>query len=359
MRTIVLQPWTTVTLDTTFIQGAEGWIDLGDYADAFFAIDVSSIYGGPVTFTIETSPSSDETYFQPAGVPLTLKVGTQFYKSVRSQATTPIARWVRWRLNTITTGSSVTMRVRVSPARQAFFNPAQLSGCVLWLRADFVTADRYGNIEEWDDQSATGDPNEDLFPASYTLPTYNATDADYNGLPSVSTNISDLSLQPMQSSAWATPLQQPSTWIVVANSYSEGYGDYRNQCLLDANDATTGQSIYYDSSADTVTILANGSGVTASLSWDATSALLGEWNGDDSNLYFNDFTTPVASGSVGGGDAGSQGSMSLFSSNISLGGGAYWDGSVAEIVAYTGILSTAAKAQLRLYLNTRYNLSIA
>jgi hypothetical protein len=163
----------------------------------------------------------------------------------------------------------------------------------------------------------------------------------------------------MSSTNWATPLLQPATWVVVANSYSVASDDYRNQCLLDANDATTGQSIYYDSSVDTVTILANGSGVTASLSWEVASALLGEWNGDDSNLYFNDFTTPVASGSVGGGDAGSQGSMTLFSSNLSLGGGAYWDGSVAEIIAYSGILSTAAKAQLRLYLNTRYNLSIA
>jgi hypothetical protein len=147
--------------------------------------------------------------------------------------------------------------------------------------------------------------------------------------------------------AWASPLLQPSTWVVVANnSDSSAAAEY----LIDADDATTGQSVQYTGSTTTLAISANGSSVSTTASWANAGALLGEWNGSSSNLYFNNFTTPLASGTVGGGTAGSQGSMTFGSKNQSSGGGSYWSGSIAEIIAYSGVLAAADKARLRLYL---------
>jgi hypothetical protein len=353
---MILQPWTTFSFTGTFIQGAEGWLDLGEFGDVAYWVDVANIVNGlfPLNLSFQTSPSWDNAYFQPVGPPLGLlstSPATQVYKGTRAASTVPLARWVRYRLDsTAGSPSSATLRIRVAPARQSFFAPTQLPGCVLWLRSDMGITGGFSPGPPWNDQSNTADPNEDLITS--TAPTYNASDANYNGLPSFSTG-SGAAL--VSAGAWATPLLQPSTWVVVADNYNM-YGT--NQYLTDADDATTGQSIQYNPGTSALKIFANGSGVSGTTAWSGASAVLGEWNGASSRLYFNNFTTPLASGTVGGGSAGSQGSMTLFAKNVSTGGGSSWNGSVAEIIAYSGILSPTAKAQLRLYLNSRYQLSI-
>jgi hypothetical protein len=351
MRTIVLQPWTTIAFDTYFVQGAEGWLDLGEYSDGTFWVDVASSSGAMAALTIETSPSWDEAYFQPIGQPLVLAVGTQLYKSIRLPATAPIARWVRWRLDAIGS-ATISLRVRVSPARQSFFTPPQIDGCQLWLRADLGATASGGTIEEWDDQSETLDPNQNLFAYSGP-PQYNSSDAAFNGWPSISNIGLGTAANFVSGGAWANPLMQPCTWVVVL----EPGENYDTQCLFDSNDLVTGQSIEYDFVAENVWIYANGGSVSAP-TVGGTTAILGEWNGSNSNIYLNDFTTPAASGTVGGGVAGSQGSMTLFSGSQAGGGGYNFDGSVAEIIAYRGILGPGAKGQLRTYFNIRYNLSI-
>jgi hypothetical protein len=50
--------------------------------------------------------------------------------------------------------------------------------------------------------------------------------------------------------------------------------------------------------------------------------------------------------------------MTLGSHNQASGGGSNWDGDVAEIIAYSGILAPKDKSRLRNYLNGRYGLSI-
>jgi hypothetical protein len=350
MRTLILQPWATFEV-SDFVQGAEGWLDLSEFSDAIFWIDVAQ--ADNLVLTFETSPSWDETYFQPLGPTIELSADTTtVFRTARSPTTSPITRWVRW--NAAGSSGTATFRIRVSPSRQLSFMPTDLPGCALWLRSDLaVTATPY--VYEWDDSSNSGDSNENtlLYNGSY-LVGYTAPDPDFNNWPSLQAlSVNNAGLV---SHAWATPLQQPSTWVVVATCTSGGGDSY----LIDSNDATTGQTILY-SGGTTVTISANGGSVSATTPWTGTCALLGEWNGSSSNLYFNDFTTALASGTVGGGSAGSQGSLSVLMQNPNHGSGpgpVSWAGSLAEVIAFSGILSPTQKAQLRLYLNSRYNLSI-
>jgi hypothetical protein len=113
------------------------------------------------------------------------------------------------------------------------------------------------------------------------------------------------------------------------------------------------------SSTGTPELIANGgtfSGAINAPAWSTFGALLGEFNGGSSNIYFNNFTTAAPpSGAVGGGTAGEQASMTV---GRHFGGTDYWDGGLAELIAYNRILSPGDKARLRNYLNARYALSI-
>src|SRR5260370_11160703 len=84
--------------------------------------------------------------------------------------------------------------------------------------------------------------------------------------------------------------------------------------------------------------------------WNNPAAVLAEFNDPNSNIYFNNFTTAIASGS-----AGTDGIQGLV---VGGAGTEFWDGNVAEIIAYNRILSASEKARLRTYLNARYLLGI-
>jgi hypothetical protein len=145
---------------------------------------------------------------------------------------------------------------------------------------------------------------------------------------------------------------QPTTWIFVAhNTGSHANAEY----LMDGNDVNHAQSCGLATNP-AVSILANLQFVLYSNAWSSPAVVLGEWNGSSSNIFFNNLTGAAqASGSVGTGASSSQDSMTMGSQ---LGGLNYWDGSVAEIIGYSGILTAAQKVQLRQYLNGRYAFSL-
>jgi hypothetical protein len=309
-----------------------------------------------VRLTMETSPNRQDPYFQPIGpvIPLAMSSSTyRFpYRTVDAFSTIPIARWVRYRLKGASASSLAAMfRVRAVPARQAYFSPNQIPGCAFWQRSDlgFTYFGDGTSVTGLLDQSSAADPNQNLTAAN--SPVQGAANTSYNLQALL--NFVASSSQYLTSGNWATPLQQPCTWIVVGHNSGAG-----TQYLLDANDATTGQQVQYDNASTAIIIAAGGSSFSATQSWASPGVLLAEFNGASSNIYFNNFTTPSASGTVAGGTPGSQGSMTLGSANHSLGGGSYWNGSVAEIIAYSGILTAAQKLRLKLYLIGRYAIPI-
>jgi hypothetical protein len=191
MQGFLLQPWTTVSCNgnstAVFTQSETEWVDLGSYADAAFWIDVSQVTapaGSSVQLTLQGAPTHDESYFAPLAASLTLGVTTAptVVKSSLTSATGPFSRWVRWQLtlsNPQALPWGATFRIWVVPYALSFgFIPTQVSGCVLWLRADLGISLNSSNVSAWADQSGSG--NSVAQTTGATQPTYNGSGGPNN-----------------------------------------------------------------------------------------------------------------------------------------------------------------------------------
>ncbi len=106
MDGFLFQDWTTVSSDATstlVAQSEDGWLDLLDYRDIVFWLDVKSItLGGAAAIAIllETSPSKDERLFMAMdSFPLSLTTTPLIRKVLEAQnPAVPVCQWVRWRL---------------------------------------------------------------------------------------------------------------------------------------------------------------------------------------------------------------------------------------------------------------------
>jgi hypothetical protein len=372
MRSVLVQPWITVSSQLlSFTQDEEQWVDCSEYADvAAFWIDVSQVAlpsvgsGSPsVTVNFETSPSHDESYFQPvtpapvelfANYPPTNPT-TVSAKGVRSATSVPLSRWLRWRLSVPASASgtwSVTFRVRATMAKRLLFQPTDLAGCVLWLRPDMgIALGSEGGVATWADQSMTGDSNKDVSQATGTMqPAFNASDANFNGQPSLYFQAS--ASQVLVSGTWSAMLSQPDTWVVVAYNNSGG-PPYSLQSVFSANDDENAQSVRRNATPTIELYGGTGPGfldAPGTHAWSAPGVVLAEFNGANTSIYFNNLTTPLVTGLCG-----SKGMQ-----NFIVGGDAVgedWTGGVAEIFGYSRLLSSSEKSRLRAYLNYRYAFS--
>src|SRR5580658_27444 len=161
MHTVLLQPWTTISSGlTTFTQEEQEWCNVAPYSDvAGVWIDVSLVEGTDVQLLLQSSPSHDESNFQPITPAIFLGASSAptFVKAVRMASTVPLGRWLRWQL--LGTGSpwGATFRIRVVLSKQLCFSPTDLAGCVLWLRSDAgVTLVDETTVSIWSDQSGNG-----------------------------------------------------------------------------------------------------------------------------------------------------------------------------------------------------------
>ncbi len=110
--------------------------------------------------------------------------------------------------------------------------------------------------------------------------------------------------------------------------------------------------------ASKIQIMSVSTPLAVSDAWNAPGVVLAEFNGLLSNIFYNNFTTAAATGGAGSGAGSSQNSLTVGASDAAWGPGSYWDGTVAEIIGYSGILSAASKSRLRNYLRGRYGLAI-
>lgn len=125
MHTFVLTDWTTVrggTGGATITQSESEWLDLTQYEDVIFWIDVREVAGPPVTLNIQTSPTKDDNFFNAANIYQNtgLAAGTftaastPTTKVLMSSATIPLARYVRWQLTSGSATFDATFRIMVS-----------------------------------------------------------------------------------------------------------------------------------------------------------------------------------------------------------------------------------------------------
>ncbi|HSQ66096.1 MAG TPA: hypothetical protein VLM85_22900 [Polyangiaceae bacterium] len=380
-RTFLLQDWVTVRSNLSsanpLVQSQEGWLDMSGFADAAFWVDVAEVTppGGVSTnylqLFLETSPTCDEianpasitqSWFQPTtgalrlgtAAPFILAAPTPFVvNSVRSASTVSLSRYLRWRVVPSAAGAwDLTFRIRVVANRSGFFVPTDLAGCVLWLRPDLGTAlnGTATGVATWNDQSGTGDPNKNLTAGSVN-PTLTASDASYAGRATIQIANSPSSFF-QNTTTWATTLSQPHTWVLVGHRNQNNATNY----FMDGNAGGFAATVIGTSAAQ-ITMNAGGSVTTTGTGhdWITPSAFLGEFNGASSKLYFNSFTNLTQSGNAG---TVNFNQLCLGAHSQGFGGGSPWAGTIAEVIAFSGLLPTSAKARLRSYLNARYGLSI-
>jgi hypothetical protein len=378
-RTFLLQDWTTIRAASGMIvtQDPSSWLDLDGFADVTCWIDVEEVstpnpFGTTaVVLQLQTSPTSDDAYFQPLGPPQSFGNGSPFQVAspapyiVRSAFATStnallssnnLMRYLRWQLAPNGGGSyDLTFRIRAVANRSPVFVPPLIAGCVFWVRADLGIGlyNNTSSVLAWNDQSGSGDANKNLSSTSSTYPTITLADANYNNRPTVSFASSAY----MTSPVWVTTLAQPDTWIIVGNPSTTGTA----QVAIESNDKTSGQDVQRNAS-DTISINTTGLPLVCmpAVQWTTPGVVLAEFQGTKSKIFFNNFSSPSAFGAVGVGPNTGQGSLTLGSSDIQWNptGANFWDGAIAEVIAYNSVLPATSKAQLRNYLTGRYGIFI-
>jgi hypothetical protein len=122
MHTFILQDWITVRgSNNTVTQSESEWLDLTQYEDVMFWIDVREVTG-TVTLNIQTSPTKDETFFTASTAAIYTSTITasaspitpSTTKVLMASASVPVARYLRWSLTSATAPFDATFRIITS-----------------------------------------------------------------------------------------------------------------------------------------------------------------------------------------------------------------------------------------------------
>lgn len=351
-RTFLLQPWLTArgTGGTNaVIQDETDWLDLNGFADAGIWLDVSSV-SGPVTLTIETSATHDESGFRAAAPPQVLSVASApvLVRTATTPAIGPMARWMRWKLTAPGAAGQwdATFRIRGAAGRSSFWQPTTLTGCSLWLRADLGITLNGNTVSAWADSSVNG--NNASQGTANQQPVYNLR--QINGQPTLFFDpTGGAGTQKYLSLAHSLAALSASHAFVVhrrltnteSNVGFTGFWTLGTSGLITHMPYTDGH-IYDDGGGSTRYACGTPVVGLATAQVYEVRNQSGSWasllNG---SAQFSSGTNTVAlsaSPVIGG----------------NLGGGIYYYGDWAEMILYSRILSTPERTQVINYLNGRY-----
>lgn len=235
-------------------------------------------------------------------------------------------------------GLNISMVTTASP-----FLPTQVSGCVLWLHADFgVTVS--DAVDSWADHSGSADANKTCTQAGATRPTFVSSVAGLNNKSALLFTGS----QKLVSGVWASALAQPFTVFLVGKGNAAGSGD---DYMFDGKDAVNQTAIEYNQAS---AILNKVDGSTISVSVAAGTALVacGEFNGNSGKLFVNSRTAGATNG-------GTNGLTGTTIGNYAGGGAFSWDGHIRHVLIYSKILSTSERNAVLDYLGGDAGITIA
>jgi hypothetical protein len=121
MYGLLFQDWITVQGDTSIhdvIQSASDWRSLEQFQDVAFWLEVTTnVSTGAITMLYETAPTRDEKVFKQMVASVAMTPGaspivTKVLFSAGTPTFPPMAKWVRWHINsTSTTPWTVTFRI--------------------------------------------------------------------------------------------------------------------------------------------------------------------------------------------------------------------------------------------------------
>jgi hypothetical protein len=375
----VLQKWVTIRGSgsgspavLSITQDEEDWLDVSDYADAVFWIDVREVSSTPaatpVILYLETAPFKDESLFTSAAPPtyLTASAGPVVTGTAAGAVSAalapaalsvaPLGRWLRWRIATTTAASGVwdaTFRIRVLRSRTRRFSPTLLPGCQLWLRSDLgIPSNATTAIATWGDQSGNGNTA-----TSTPNSTPYSTTGGANGLPYLNGGGTDYltgSLASFGSGPSHTlfaVVEYPSTIGSVMGAFSATVGGTQDTSFEQwAN--TTPNRVGRTSSDPAGT---NADAVATSGLFGGTVAILSTTaNASTSSLYING--SSVATAAISGFTPGSPTAYAVFARSGS--GTNPLNGAGYEFIVYNRVLSAAELTVVHRYLGGRYGISV-
>jgi hypothetical protein len=357
MSSSLLADWTTVRGNAngtpavySIAQGSEDWVDLGDSVDATFWVDCREAQQpggtGVVMLSLETAPSRDEASFVPVTGPITLTAGSSplSLRSVASQVSSPLARWLRWRawVPITATGTwDATFRIGMTGSPFSYFVPTQLGGCKLWLRADLgVTLTSAGLVSAWNDQSGIGNhflQGNASFQPSYVAPPSGPTISFVPGAnPKYLACTAGFSYSIPNSIFIAFKVSSITTATLV-----DGAGSNRQR--INIPDVATSVQVYAGGTAQTVTGLSdfNLAGTLIEVDWNGASTTVWQ-NGVQQGSAVNPGSNAWGPGYLGADQTP---------------GGNPFNGVIGEVVAYNRILSAVERTRLSRYFG-RYGLVV-
>lgn len=229
--------------------------------------------------------------------------------------------------------------------KSGIWTPKNASVSLLaWYRADSAVQS-LGTVTSWPDQSGSGDANRNQ--SAFATPAYNAVDANYNGQPSVSSaGTSYFS----SAGVWSVAPANPISIVVVGMTAA-------STAFLSAiaGGGTTAYDLLWSNGANALQFYNGGYGgggspSAAGVPVNAPCAIVfeddGGAGGTASRLFVNNLSSAAAT------------STSAFTTTVGVdlmksdAGVSTINGSLAEVLIYAGILSTADKTNLKAYLNT-------
>lgn len=223
------------------------------------------------------------------------------------------------------------------------FQPVQLGGCVLWLRADRGVTQSSGSVSAWADQSGSGRNFSQGTGANQ--PSYQAT-AGPNAQPAIVFNgTSDL----MTCATSVLGLATCTVFLVL--QYSATPATYATVLAWQDTGGSAGVEIGSDGTlkryvgAPNVGEVSDGAVTTSAEKWtiqNNSSTWSLRVNGSSQSLSGNPMT-PLS---------GTAGSIL----GARPGGSLFFKGALSEAIAYSGVLSAAQVAQVEGYLKGRYGL---
>jgi hypothetical protein len=211
------------------------------------------------------------------------------------------------------------------------YQPDWIAGCQLWLQAQLGITIATG-VSQWNDLSGNGN---NVFQATGSQqPTYNATDAGYNGKPTLS--FAAASSQSLGASI--ASIGQPYTIIVVGQNTNGG-------AIVGSGGSLAGlygtNLSYYA-----------GSGIASSTSDTSKCVMCGVFNNaGTSGLFLNNSQTALLTTTPG---------TRSFTGSVLLGNEPLADainGKIAEVMIYNSALSAAQLHTVFAYLGSRYNIA--
>lgn len=203
-----------------------------------------------------------------------------------------------------------------------------------------------GRVSSWTDISGSGDTARNAVQATGAIqPAYSASDAAFNGEPTVS--FSRARGDMLVTGAWSIAVAQGWTWIVVGKCIAGAADKY----FIDSRLAATQYALIgTDAGFYAYCGAASSSGVATT----SASVMVARLNGVSTKFNVNTNTAVTPGVSPGANTA-----TGITIGNYAGGGGFCPDGAIAEIIAYSRLLSDAEVLDINAYASARYGVPIS